>query len=101
MQKADRTIVACKVVGIEVPFSVWNVAVAFFGLGCAVAILESDSTVGVLESKSRVNTFQTAQHNRVLANDPIASVILGKTWRGFYLFIFLYSACLHPIVGRH
>lgn len=54
----------------------------------------------VLESRSRVNTFRTAQHNRVLANDPIASVILGGVggepgeW-------FLNSANLHQIVGRH
>lgn len=36
MQDADFTIVACKVVCIEVPFFAWNVAVAFFGLGCAI-----------------------------------------------------------------
>lgn len=37
MQKADLTIVACKVACTEVPFSAWNVAVAFTGLGCAIA----------------------------------------------------------------
>lgn len=36
MQEADFVIVAFKVVCIRVSLSAWNVAVAFFGLGCAV-----------------------------------------------------------------
>lgn len=36
MQEADCIIAARNVVCIEVSFSAWNVAVAFFGLGCAM-----------------------------------------------------------------
>lgn len=75
---------------------------AFFLLECGCGIVFFLLAVvvlsrTVLESRSGVNTYQTAQHKWVLANDPIASVILWKTWR----VVFLNSGCLHQIVGKH
>lgn len=66
-----------------------NIPKSVFIIQCSCDILLAYAVLlrVVAKSRNKVNTFEMAQHYRVLTNDPIASVILGKPFFYFLAFV--------------